>query len=140
MSDKCVLSSSCCGCSLRSGSLAIGIISLVFGIINSIYSIYEVANGIKQGWVQLIINILSVIMAIILIIGVRKERRSYVMGWVWVTAIVIAINIILGILAIILSLNIVLGIIYFIVMGVAVYCLLVVRSFALSLGSSPTMA
>ncbi|XP_045593576.1 uncharacterized protein [Procambarus clarkii] len=138
--EKCVLSSSCCGCSLRSGSLAIGIISLIFGILYGIFGIYNGVKGHKEGWVTLVVNLITIAICIILIQGIRKERRGWVMTWVWTTGIIIAINIILIVIGIILTLNFIGGIIALICMGIAVYCVLVVRSYALSLGSVPSMA
>lgn len=132
--QKCVLSQSCCGCSLRSGSLAIGILGVIGGILGTISGIYLGINGNNQGWVDMVINIITLILAAILIQGVRAEKRGLVMVWVWVMGIIVIINIILGIIAIILTFNIIGGVILFIIMGIAVYCILVVRSYAISLG------
>lgn len=65
-----------------------------------------------------------------------QDHRGMVMVWVWVSAIMIAINIVLVIIGIILTLNIIFAIIAFIVFGVAVYCILVVRSYALTVSGS----
>lgn len=54
------------------------------------------------------------------------------MVWVWVSTIMIAINIVLIVITIILTLNIIFAIIAFIVFGIAIYCVLVVRSYALT--------
>ncbi|XP_068241513.1 uncharacterized protein [Palaemon carinicauda] len=132
--QKCILTQSCCGCSLRTGSLAIGIIGLVFAVLHSIYGIYNGVNGNGQGWVNMIVGILNVILCAVLIQGIRQEKRSMVMTWVWVQTILVAINIILGIIEIIVTLNIVFAIVLFIVMGIAIYCILVVRSYAFSIG------
>ncbi|XP_064119800.1 uncharacterized protein LOC135224592 isoform X3 [Macrobrachium nipponense] len=132
---KCLLSQCCCGCSLRTGSLAIGIIGLVFAALHAIYGIYHGINGISQGWVNMVVGILNVILCAVLIQGIRLEKRSMIMVWVWVQSILIAINIILGVIEIILTLNFIVAILLFIIMGIAVYCVLVVRSYAISISS-----
>ncbi|XP_047496584.1 uncharacterized protein LOC125044170 [Penaeus chinensis] len=138
--QKCVLNSCCCGCSLRSGSLAIGIVGLVLSIIAAIYGIVRGVNGDKQGWIDMAVQIIEIVICIILIQGIRKEHRGMVMVWVWVSAIIIAINIILVIIAVILTLNIIFAIIAFIIFGIAIYCILVVRSYALTLGGPSSVA
>ncbi|XP_042888564.1 uncharacterized protein LOC122264009 [Penaeus japonicus] len=138
--QKCVLNSCCCGCSLRSGSLAIGIVGLVLSVIAAIYSIIRGVNGDTQGWIDMAVQLIEVVICIILIQGIRTDHRGMVMVWVWVSAIMIAINIVLVIIGIILTLNIIFAIIAFIVFGVAVYCILVVRSYALTLGGSGSVA
>ncbi|XP_063608051.1 uncharacterized protein LOC134782481 [Penaeus indicus] len=138
--QKCVLNSCCCGCSLRSGSLAIGIVGLVLSIIAAIYGIKRGIDGETQGWIDMVVQIIEIVICIILIQGIRKEHRGMVMVWVWVSSIMIAINIVLVVIAIIMTLNIVFAIIAFIVLGIALYCILVVRSYALTLGGSGSVA
>nr|XP_027234608.1 uncharacterized protein LOC113825948 [Penaeus vannamei] len=138
--QKCVLASCCCGCSLRSGSLAIGIVGLVISTIAAIYGIVRGVNGETQGWIDMAVQIIEIVICIILIQGIRKEHRGMVMVWVWVSTIMIAINIVLIVITIILTLNIIFAIIAFIVFGIAIYCVLVVRSYALTLGGSGSVA
>ncbi|XP_066976764.1 uncharacterized protein [Macrobrachium rosenbergii] len=132
---KCLLTQCCCGCSLRTGSLAIGIVGLVLAVMHTIYGIYHGINGISQGWVNMLVGILNVILCAVLIQGIRQEKRSMIMAWVWVQSILIAINIILGVIEIILTLNFIFAILLFIIMGIAIYCVLVVRSYAISISS-----
>ncbi|XP_042236908.1 uncharacterized protein LOC121876069 [Homarus americanus] len=137
---KCVLSASCCGCSLRSGTLAIGILGVIGCILNIISGIYLGVKGFADGWITMAVSIIHLIVNILLIQGVKQERRSFVMLWVWVSIICVVLYSILAVVTIIVSLNIAYAITVFIVVGVIIYCILVVRSYALSLGATPTVA
>ncbi|XP_042233391.1 uncharacterized protein LOC121873756, partial [Homarus americanus] len=137
---KWVLSASCCGCSLRSGTLAIGILGVIGCILNIISGIYLGVKGFADGWITMAVSIIHLIVNILLIQGVKQERRSFVMLWVWVSIICVVLYSILAVVTIIVSLNIAYAITVFIVVGVIIYCILVVRSYALSLGATPTVA
>ncbi|XP_071542887.1 uncharacterized protein [Panulirus ornatus] len=131
---KCILSSFCCGISLRSASMGIAIASIVWGAIDSIIGIFKGVQGQGQGWGYLICSIIIVIASCILLQGIKKDKRAYVMSWVWVISILIFIYIILAVVSLI-TLNFANGVINLIVIGLAIYCVLVVRSYAFTVST-----
>ncbi|XP_045604050.1 uncharacterized protein [Procambarus clarkii] len=132
-SEKCVLKNCCCGCSLRTGTIIIAVLSLLFGLATAGYSIYLVVAGVTEGWLDLVINIFNIIVAIVLIHGIRTERAGLVMAWVWATAFSIALSVVLGIVFVFITASLVAAFILFVVSAIQIYFLLVVRSYALSL-------
>ncbi|XP_045134370.1 uncharacterized protein LOC123517953 isoform X2 [Portunus trituberculatus] len=137
----CVVSYCCCGCNLRSGSLSIGIVVLIFSLLSAIYNVIEsVKTGNASGWIGFAINLFVVIVSCFLIQGIRQERRGYVMSWVITMVVIIIINIILSIIILITTFNLIFGLIVLVVMGVYIYLVVVVRSYALTLGSSAGVA
>ncbi|XP_063873036.1 uncharacterized protein LOC135107292 isoform X2 [Scylla paramamosain] len=138
---KCVVSYCCCGCSLRSGSLAIGIVVLILSLLNAIYNIIAaIRTGVTVGWIGFATNLFVVIVSCILIMGIRQERRGFVMTWVITMVVIIIINIITSIIALVTTFSLVAGLIVLVVMGVFIYLVVVVRSYALTLGSSAGVA
>lgn len=114
---------------------------MIIAIITIIASIFQVANsgyaaGVghnNAGWVGVIMYIINLIVSIMLLIGVRKEKRNFLMIWVWFSIICLVINLIaggLGVLGGSFELLIT-AIISAIITG---YCVVVVRSYAFTLG------
>lgn len=138
---KCVVGYCCCGCSLRSGSLAIGIVVLILTLLQAIYSIMQaIKTGNASGWIGFATNLFVVIVSCLLIQGIRTERRGYVMAWVITMVVIIVINIILAIIILITTFNLPFGLIMLAVMLLFIYLVVVVRSYALTLGSSAGVA
>jgi len=137
--QKCVVSVCCCGCSLRSGSLAIGIVYLIFAILAAINGILQGIGGNSQGWIEMAINIIQAVLCVVLILGINKENRAMIMVWVWVSAIIVIVSGIVTIMAIIGGF-IVVGIILLVCLALQVYFIIVVRSHALTLSGPSTVA
>jgi len=136
---KCIVNACCCGCSLRSGSLAIGVIYLILAILAAINGILQGINGNSQGWIEMAVNLIQAILCVVLILGINKENRAMIMVWVWVSAILVAVSVIVAIMAAIAG-AIVVGIVILVVLGLQVYFIIVVRSHALTLAGPSTVA
>ncbi|XP_050714523.1 uncharacterized protein LOC126997464 [Eriocheir sinensis] len=138
---KCVVSYCCCGCSLRSGSLSIGIVVLILSLLQCIYSIFgAIKTGDNSLWVGFVTNLILVIVSCLLIQGIRTERRGFVMVWVWTMVVLVTINIIMAVIILITTLNLAFGLVTLVVMGIFIYLVVVVRSYGLSLSSSSGVA
>ncbi|KAG7156028.1 uncharacterized protein LOC121854229 [Homarus americanus] len=133
--NKKILGNCCFFVSLRTGSLLIALFSLLFSMIGAAYSLYLGLIGNLEGWPDLIIDIVHLVLASILIHGVRSENVQLVNIWVWVTSILVGITIILGILIIILTDSLIGAIILLVVSVLQIYFVLVVRSYAVSISS-----
>ncbi|XP_068226320.1 uncharacterized protein [Palaemon carinicauda] len=131
--QKFVLTSCCCGCSLRTGSLIIAILSLIFSLVGLGLGIFAGVNGLTEGWLDVGIDVVNIILAAILIHGIRTERRSLVLVWVWATIVTVILTIALGIFIILLTSSLTAAIILFIFAAIQSYFILVVRSNAISL-------
>ncbi|KAK8754520.1 hypothetical protein OTU49_016571 [Cherax quadricarinatus] len=129
-----------CGCiSLRTGTIIIAVLSLLFGLGNVGFSIYLVVEGASEGWVDLVINVATVILAIALIHGIRIKSAKLVMVWVWLMALSIALNITMGIVFIFITASIIAAFILFVMSALQIYFLLVVRSYALTIIHADTL-
>lgn len=137
--QKCVVSACCCGCSLRSGSLAIGIIYLILAILAAINGILQGVNGNNQGWIEMAINLIQAVLCVVLILGINKENRAMIMVWVWVSAIIVVVSVIVAIMAAIAG-GIIFGVIILVFLSLQVYFIIVVRSHALTLSGPSTVA
>lgn len=138
---KCTVTYCCCGCSLRSGSLAIGITVLILSLISAIYNIFgAIKHGGVDGWIGFVINLLVVIVSCFLMQGIRQERRGYVMTWVYTMAVLIIINIIFAVIVLVTTFDLAFGLITVGVMILFIYLVVVVRSYGLTLGSSTGVA
>ncbi|XP_071542471.1 uncharacterized protein [Panulirus ornatus] len=125
--ERCVVGSCCCGCSLRSGSLTIGILNLVSSSIilslgfsgSSIIFFHHTVPG--------------VIFSILLIYGIQKARRGLIMIWVWVNAVLLFISVILAIVLIVMTGNVAIAVTVLVSCALTVYFIIVIRSYALTL-------
>lgn len=115
---------------------------MIIAVLNLIGNIFQGALGAysavgshhnQGGWVGLIIAILAVIVSILLIIGIQKEKRNFIMIWVWTTIVMLVIFVILAILNI-FSGDITSFISSLIAVLLWAYCVVVVRSYAISIG------
>ncbi|XP_068226322.1 uncharacterized protein [Palaemon carinicauda] len=135
-----VVSRCCCFFNLRVGTLIIAIINLLFHIGEGAYGIYLGVNGIPEGWMDVAIDIINIIFAIILIHGVRTVNRNLVVAWVWASVISVALSIILGVLFILFTNSVIAAVILFVLAAIQIYFIVVVRSYAISLEGSELAA
>ncbi|XP_037783404.1 uncharacterized protein LOC119579557 [Penaeus monodon] len=92
----CCRDGRCCGCcSLRAGALAIAILNLLVSIVGVVLVIYFSSRGGSVQWVRLAIHVIQLIFNCLLIHGIRKERKGFVMAWVWVMTIIVLGTVIL---------------------------------------------
>lgn len=115
---------------------------MIIAILNLIANVILVANNVyaavgpahyQGGWVGVIMSILHLIVSILLLLGIRKEKRNFIMIWVWTTIVIIVITLIYGIVAIFAAeFNILISSIITIL--VWSYCVVVVRSYAFTIG------
>ncbi|XP_066941233.1 uncharacterized protein [Macrobrachium rosenbergii] len=131
--QKFVLTSCCCGCSLRTGALIIAILSLVLSLIGLGLGIFAGVIGLLEGWFDVAIDVINIILAAILIHGIRTEQRRFVLAWVWTTVVTIILTVVLGLFVIFLSSSVTAAIILFIFAAIQTYFILVVWSYAVSL-------
>ncbi|KAK3867076.1 hypothetical protein Pcinc_027438 [Petrolisthes cinctipes] len=130
---------SCCLClPLRTGTIIIGVISLVLSLLGVAFSIYQGVLGITEGWVDLVIDLIHLILASILLHGVRTDRASLLWTWVLGTGALVIISIIVGIVIIILTNSILGAILLFVVSAWQIYFILVVRSYAIQITMEAT--
>ncbi|CAL4066793.1 unnamed protein product, partial [Meganyctiphanes norvegica] len=85
-------------------------------------------------WMSGIIYLLHFIVSILLVIGIKQEKVQFIMINVWVSIVDIALLLINAVMIFVLGLTwpiFVVSLIYLIVLG---YCVVVVRSYAISIG------
>uniref|UniRef100_A0A1B6CXA8 G-protein coupled receptors family 1 profile domain-containing protein n=1 Tax=Clastoptera arizonana TaxID=38151 RepID=A0A1B6CXA8_9HEMI len=110
-----MLKECCCGCSLNTGSMIIGYISLISTLILAgvtSTNIYNAEHSSKIGFIEtaiqisiVVVNILIAIASLLLIIGTHRRQSGYIIPWL-VAAIItvpvdcVSLGIMLGKLAI----------------------------------------
>ncbi|KAK4310327.1 hypothetical protein Pmani_018145 [Petrolisthes manimaculis] len=135
-SSSLIKPQSCCLClPLRTGTIIIGVISLILSLLGVSFSIYQVVFGITEGWVDLVIDFIHLILASILLHGVRTERITLLWTWVLGTGTLVIISIIVGIVIIILTNSILGAILLLVVSACQSYFILVVRSYAIQIAT-----
>nr|XP_027223094.1 uncharacterized protein LOC113815225 [Penaeus vannamei] len=135
MGERCVFTSCCCGCSLRTGALVIAVVSLVLSTVGAAYGAYVGSNGDSEGWVDFFIDLVNIILAAILLHGIRTERRDLALAWVWGTVVMVGITVIVGIVILVLTPTVLGAVILLAAALVQIYFILVVRSYALTVSS-----
>ncbi|CAL4072023.1 unnamed protein product [Meganyctiphanes norvegica] len=130
--QKCIVGQCCCGCTLRTGSMIIAVLSLVGNIFLLANSSYAAVQGHNNAsWVSVVVALLHFIVSVLLIVGIRQEKRNFMMIWVWVTLVRIVISAIMAVIAFI-------GLVWQVAISLVItvllygYCAVVVRSYALS--------
>ncbi|KAK4310326.1 hypothetical protein Pmani_018144 [Petrolisthes manimaculis] len=93
---------------------------------------------ITEGWVDLVIDFIHLILASILLHGVRTDRITLLWTWVLGTGTLVIISIIVGIVIIILTNSILGAILLLVVSACQSYFILVVRSYAIQLAMEAT--
>ncbi|XP_027234609.1 uncharacterized protein [Penaeus vannamei] len=126
----CIVHSCCCGCTLRTGSLVIAILSLIGCIFNIVSNILSGLAGFPAAWGAVAVNVVGLLITVMLLVGIQKNNRSLVMAWVWINAILMVINIGLSIAIMALG-AIAVGVVALIFCALSVYFIVVVYSFAM---------
>ncbi|CAL4133697.1 unnamed protein product [Meganyctiphanes norvegica] len=137
-------------CNLKAGSYVISVLSVVASILDICCRIkilyeFDMNKGDdkklqEQQWivnvVLLLLFVVQLIIALLLIYGIRTEKKKYVMTWVGVQVAFMPLNVLdlMTILKIFMHLDmpmfvILLGELAFVVFGL--YCIIVVRSYAI---------
>jgi len=141
---SCTVSVCCCGCTLKTGSLIIGIIYSIVHICNFIAEVISASNGEGSQWFNAVISLVQAIVSIFLAYGANKELAVMCMGWWISTAVLVGckcLALLVG--AIMAPLLIIPIIVLAIFIAVDIYCIIVVRSYTLELesgGPSPPAA
>ncbi|ROT65988.1 hypothetical protein C7M84_016024 [Penaeus vannamei] len=112
--NRTLVNSCCCGCSLRTGTLIIAALSLIYGLLGVAYSIYIIVAGVTEGWLDLC-------------------RRRLVLAWVWAAVLSVILGIVLGVLYVIVTQSFVVAIIIGVISAIQAYFVVVVHSFAQTL-------
>jgi len=136
MSEKFIVNSCCCGCTLKTGSLIIGILYLIISLGGTIqYGYAAVATHHGILWFSAVVYVIQLIAACLLIHGTRTENASLVRVWVYVQAVVTILQVI-SLIIVAVSAFTIGGIISGLIMiGLCIYFIVVVRSYALELES-----
>jgi len=136
MSEKFIVNSCCCGCTLKTGSLIIGILYLIGSLGGTIqYGYAAVATHHGILWFSAVVYVIQLIAACLLIHGTRTENASLVRVWVYVQAVVTILQVISLIIVAVSAFSIGGIISGLIVIGLCIYFIVVVRSYALELES-----
>ncbi|XP_018016825.1 uncharacterized protein LOC108673495 [Hyalella azteca] len=95
MAEKCVVSQCCCGCTLRTGALATAIFCLVSAILNVIVNVHAlVSERAQSSWFNIIVSVVVLIIAILLLVGVKKERPNLIRIWIYVEIVLVILTLI----------------------------------------------
>ncbi|KAK7081163.1 hypothetical protein SK128_007558 [Halocaridina rubra] len=133
-SRACTVGICCCGCSLRTGSLIIGWLDLIFGLINAAFTAaVAVENHYNPLWGSFVVEMVGVLIALCLVIGANKENTRLLWLWVYVSTVMLFLAIIL---AIVITIQVgYYSILIFVTIAAAlqVYYIVVVRSYAIVL-------
>lgn len=137
---ECTVPGCCCCCSLRQGTLILGWLSLVLGIVNvGTQANYSVQTGDALGWVNFTLSICNILMAVCLLTGVYQMKPGLLMLWVYTTTVLLFIGIILAIVLMAVSGVIAIGIVLIIPCALQIYYIVVVRSYAIEMSEPPHM-
>ncbi|XP_042856780.1 uncharacterized protein LOC122243320 isoform X2 [Penaeus japonicus] len=134
----CCRDGKCCGCcSLRAGALAIAILNLLVSIVGVVLVLYFSSKGGSVQWVRLAIHVIQLIFNCLLIHGIRKERKGFVMAWVWVMTIIVLGTVILCVIELVKKENQTgdhTPLVVLIASVINGFFIIVVRSYGLSIG------
>jgi len=131
--NKYTVSQFCCGCTLRTGALVIGIIYVVGYLLQALtFLSYAINGGPVNVWYSFIIYLVQFIAACMLIHGVRMDRSDLVKVFVWTTCVLVVLKLID---VIILAINLMFVPMISPILSVIfdIYCIVVVRSYAIEL-------
>lgn len=136
--EECTVPRCCCCCSLRLGTLILGWLSLVLGIVNvGTQASYSIQSGDALGWVNFTLSICNILMAVCLLTGVYQMKPNLLMIWVYTTTILLFLGIILAIVMMGASGVIGIGIVLIIPCVLQIYYIVVVRSYAIEMSKPP---
>jgi len=136
MSEKFIVNSCCCGCTLKTGSLIIGILYLIGSLVGTIqygYAAVSTHHGIL--WFSAVVYIIQLIAACLLIHGTRTDSGSLVGLWVYVQGALALMQLVLMVLVFVLGMLVSQFVTYLVSFALCIYCIVVVRSFARQLES-----
>jgi len=135
MSDrKCVLGQCCCGCTLKTGAWATAIFCLIGSVINTANAIYDATSRHNNSsWGAVIVSVIMLIVAIFLMHGVRTEQPRLIWIWVYTQIVLTVLTTILLIVGAVGTLNFVGLVAGLLIVGLIIYFILVVRSYAIEL-------
>ncbi|XP_077300866.1 uncharacterized protein LOC143921433 [Arctopsyche grandis] len=103
----------CCGCTLETGTLIIGWLNIVFAALTIIGSIMGIISPNSQNHgstaslvLGMIAGVITLLVSIMLIIGVKRRLPKYVHYWILIATISFVISLLNGIIqGIMLSVN-----------------------------------
>ena len=90
------LGSCCCGCSLKTGSLIIGVTTLVLMVLDILQNGFSTGNGF-WGIIRLVVDILQILAVIVMIYGAWKEKPKLLWPFIIMTLITVIVYLITGI-------------------------------------------
>lgn len=140
----------CCGLSLRTGALIIGVLDMVFdslhllgGVANLVGTsgVYIKEGDSKDPWIvaflvmEMLVGIVDFIFSAVLLNGVHKESVKKVMAWWWWTSLQLLMQVIFFIAYAIFK-EVITGLLIVVaalILALSVFSLVVVRSYAFSL-------
>ncbi|XP_064108977.1 uncharacterized protein LOC135217185 [Macrobrachium nipponense] len=137
--DKC-----CCGCSLRTGTIIVAIVDLLFDLLHPIAVIghYIVAKDVAEddSWItvffvgELIIGLVDLVFCVLLIVGIRKESVTLIMTWWWWSVMQMALQVVYGIFFMFYHVtNGVSIVVFFMIAALLFYGVVVVKSYVTSI-------
>jgi len=139
---KCLVSQCCCGCTLKTGSLIIGILYII-GYLAQSAQLLQLSLHESAFWFFFVISFIQFIASCLLVHGVRTDRADLVRVWVFTTIGLCVLKIIAGIVGTVTTGDIT-GIIQALISCILdVYFIIVARSFAYELesgGAAPSAA
>jgi len=134
MSEKFIVNQCCCGCTLKTGSLIIGILCLIGSLAGTIQYGFAAVNYHHAAlWFGAVVQIVQLIAAILLVHGARTEQASLVRVWVYVQAVITILQVVSLVIVVVTSFTIGGLISSLIVICCCIYFIIVVRSYALEL-------
>jgi len=134
MSEKFTVTQCCCGCTLKTGSLIIGILCLIGSLIGTIqFSFGAVTYNHPALWYGAVVQIVMLIAAILLVHGARTEQASLVRVWVYIQSVITILQVINLVIVVITSFTIGNLISALLTIALCIYFIIVVRSYAIEL-------
>ncbi|CAL4116017.1 unnamed protein product [Meganyctiphanes norvegica] len=141
-SHTCVVSQCCCGCTLRTGSLIIGVLSLIGDGYNSVTTgLQASAEGWWLLWVTEVIVVVHLIASILLLIGISNNNVKFIKAYVYANVAVIVYDVILVIVLFAMmgsyadgdyaGVFVVMAVTYLLSFLLMIYYTVVIRSYAL---------
>jgi len=113
--------------------MIIAVLSLIGNCLILAESAYKATAGHQNSsWMGVIIAILHFIVSVLLVLGIRQEKRNFIMIWVWMTLVYVVLLIIFAVLSFIgLAWGIAIYLtVQFLISG---YFVVVVRSYAITI-------
>ncbi|XP_045625072.2 uncharacterized protein [Procambarus clarkii] len=129
---RLVLERCCCCCSLQTGALIIASLEIVVCLALIITVLTQFSDDVGQIF-ELIAHI---VIAFVLIYGVKKSRRHLVVGWLWMRGVVVIMDFIILALDSIVFHSWLLLVLSIVTTVILCYTMLVVRSYVLTMSEA----